>query len=130
MDTRPYYESDRGLAEYLLFHYGTPEQILPWHFGPQGALNYPVRCVSECVEPQRITPQARGLDLGCAVGRSTFELSRHCREVLGIDYSLRFIGAAQELQRRGALAYTYADEGELRVPAIAAVPVELDRSRV
>jgi hypothetical protein len=28
---------------------------------------------------------ARALDLGCAVGRSTFELCRSCTDVLGID---------------------------------------------
>ena len=37
----------------------------------------------------------RALDLGCAVGRSSFELSRRAREVLGIDYSQAFIEAAR-----------------------------------
>jgi 2-polyprenyl-3-methyl-5-hydroxy-6-metoxy-1,4-benzoquinol methylase len=96
------YESDRLLAEYLLFHYGAPEEILPYPFGPREALGYPVRCVTECLGEAR---GGRALDLGCAVGRSTFELARHFEEVIGIDLSRKFIAAAQTLQREGRLAY-------------------------
>ncbi|HKI69833.1 MAG TPA: methyltransferase domain-containing protein, partial [Verrucomicrobiae bacterium] len=85
-----FYETDRAVSEYLLFHYGTPEDILPYNFGPIAALNYPVRCVTECLDVKRLPAQARALDLGCAVGRSSFELARHCAEVIGIDFSHRF----------------------------------------
>ena len=98
MNTPDFYETERALSEYLLFHYGTPAQVLPWSFGPAAALNYPVRCVSECIEVARLPAQPRALDLGCAVGRSTFELARHCGEVIGIDYSPRFIEVARHLQ--------------------------------
>ncbi|MEO6784929.1 MAG: methyltransferase type 12, partial [Chthoniobacteraceae bacterium] len=81
------YETDKLVAEYLLFHYGAPHEVLPWEFGPSSALNYPARCVSECVDIAELPPGARGLDVGCAVGRSAFELARHCAEVVGIDYS-------------------------------------------
>ena len=90
------YESDRLLAEYLLFHYGAAEEILPYAFGPRDALEYPARCVSECVG--ELPPHARALDLGCAVGRSSFELARRCSEVIGIDYSRRFIETAHETE--------------------------------
>jgi len=33
----------------------------------------------------------RALDLGCAVGRSSFELAREYQEVVGIDISQTFI---------------------------------------
>src|SRR5574341_1296369 len=100
-----YYESDRALGEYLLFHYGTREQVLPYPFGPVDALEFPVRCVTECLDRNRLPSQARALDLGCAVGRSSFELARYCATVIGIDASEQFISAARKLQDAGELAF-------------------------
>ena len=99
------YETDKLLHEYLLFHYGTPTEVLPWPTGPHDALDYAVRCVSECVDLALLPPGARALDVGCAVGRSSFELARHCGEVIGIDYSKRFIEAAATLAAQGSLPY-------------------------
>ena len=118
------YETDKLLAEYLLFHYGAAEEILPYEFGPRDALEYPARCVSECV-----TTSGRALDLGCAVGRSTFELARSCESVIGIDFSRRFIDAATSL-KSGEISYMRADEGDLASPLIARVPGGIDRTRV
>ena len=118
------YESDKLLAEYLLFHYGSAEEILPYEFGPRGALEYPARCVSECV-----TANGRALDLGCAVGRSTFELARTCGEVVGIDFSQRFINAATALKTR-ELSYLRTDEGDLTTALVARAPVGVDTTRV
>ena len=124
------YETDKLLAEYLIFHYGTPDEVLPQADGPREALGYPVRCVSACVDAARLPARARALDLGCAVGRSAFELARHCGEVLGVDFSRRFIDAAEALQRDGTLAYLRADEGALTTPCRAVVPAEIERGRV
>jgi putative 4-mercaptohistidine N1-methyltranferase len=130
LNASDFYETERALAEYLLFHYGSAEQVLPWAFGPASALHYPARCVSECVEIARLPGQARALDLGCAVGRSTFELARHCSEVVGIDYSHRFIEVARHLQQHGSMPYAYVEEGQLTTPAMAVVPAGIARSRV
>jgi len=124
------YETDNLLAEYLLFHYGEDHEILPWSFGPAAALHYPVRCITECFDLKRLLPTGRGLDLGCAVGRSTFELARHCREVIGIDYSQRFVSAGQELAARQTLPYRRRDEGDLFTPLVARAPLGVDCSRV
>jgi putative 4-mercaptohistidine N1-methyltranferase len=127
---QPFYESDRALAEYLLFHYGAPEQILPFAFGPKEALGFAARCVTECVNVAQLTDDARGLDLGCAVGRSTFELARFCRQVVGIDRSERFIEAASYLQANRALPFRFAEEGCLLREATATIPSEIDCRRV
>src|SRR3989442_1755835 len=119
-----FYETDRALAEYLLLHYGAPGQVLPYAFGPSDAIQFPVRCIDECLEPWRLPPHAVALDLGCAVGRSSFELARHCERVLGLDHSERFIATARALQERGLGEFTYVEEGELTLRATAFVPAE------
>lgn len=130
MNAASYYESDRGLGEYLLFHYGQPQEVLPWPGGPVAALDYAVRCVTECLDPARLPKRARGLDLGCAVGRATFELARHCSEVVGVDFSHRFIAAANQLRSDGSLEYRFTEEGRLTTQATAVVPGGIERERV
>ena len=71
MSANPY-ETDRLLNEYLLFHYGSADEVLPWPDGPRNALDYAVRCVSECLDAGSVPDGARALDVGCSVGRSTF----------------------------------------------------------
>ena len=124
------YESDKLLGEYLLFHYGSHDEVLPWPDGPRAAFDYPVRCVRECVDVAALPPNARALDVGCAVGRSTFELARYCGEVIGIDYSRRFIEVAQMLACDGSFPYLRTDEGALVTPLVAKVPAEILRERV
>ena len=91
------YESDRLVREYLLFHYGAPEEILPWPEGPRDALNFAARLVGDLLDVAALPQDARALDVGCAVGRSSFELARHCRAVTGIDYSRNFVAAATKI---------------------------------
>jgi putative 4-mercaptohistidine N1-methyltranferase len=125
-----YYETDRGLAEYLLLHFGAPDEQLPYSFGPASALDFPVRCVRECLDPARLPPQSRALDLGCAVGRAAFELARHCAQVVAIDYSHRFIAAARHLQEHGTIEFACPEEGDLARRVTARVPGGIDRARV
>lgn len=125
-----FYETDRAVSEYLFFHYGRADEVLPWPFGPSGALEYPARCVIECLDLTALPQAARALDLGCAVGRSTFELARHCTEVIGIDNSQRFVEFASKLKQEGSLPYAFTVEGGLKLSAVAQVTPEIDRSRV
>lgn len=125
------YETDKLLAEYLLFHYGSAGEILPYPFGPHAALDFPARCVTECVDRSRVNERgATALDLGCAVGRGSFELARFCEHVIGVDRSQQFIHAAQTLAESGTLNYLRMDEGSLATPLVARVPPEIDRGRV
>jgi putative 4-mercaptohistidine N1-methyltranferase len=125
----PYYDSDRAVSEYLLFHYGTDNQVLPWPFGPRDAVGFPVRCVTECVVRDLLPVRARGLDMGCAVGRSSFELARFA-DVIAIDASARFITAARELQARGALEFEVPVEGSMAMRIRVVRPPGVDPARV
>jgi putative 4-mercaptohistidine N1-methyltranferase len=125
-----YYDSGRGLSEYLLFHYGSTEPLLAPRWVEAGALEFPARCVSQCLDVARLPSKARALDLGCAVGRSSFELARRCTEVIGIDFSQQFIELADRLRQRGFLRFRSFEEGELTKARRAVVPPEIDRQRV
>ena len=124
------YETRSALSQYLTFHFGRPEDLLPYPDGPSSGLHYPARYVRECVDHERLPSGARALDLGCGVGGLTFELARYCGEVVGIDLSRRFVAAGRELQRRGRIRYDRIEEGALTASAVAIVPAGIDRSRV
>jgi putative 4-mercaptohistidine N1-methyltranferase len=124
------YESDKLLAEYLLFHFGTAEEILPpdrnWPEGMREALDFAKRTPAHF----STNPVKRGLDLGCAVGRSTFEMSRTCDEVIGIDFSHAFIRAAEALRMGETLAYHRREEAALVTPLEARMSGKLEASRL
>lgn len=116
------YESRRLLDEYLLFHYGSAAEVLPWQEGPHEALNFAKRTVHDLLDTAALPPAARVLDLGCAVGRSSFELSLFAHEVVGIDYSHRFVDAANALRLGQGLQYERLDEGRATTMLEAVLP--------
>ena len=130
MTTHNFYESERALSEYLLFHYCLDAEMAPAGISLAGAFDFPARCVSECVDVSRLPARARALDLGCAVGRASFELARRCSEVIAIDYSERFIKVACHLQCNGSLLFGCIEEGGLSRPCQAVISAEIDRRRV
>lgn len=124
------YETEAALSQYLLFHYGLEQDLLPYAFGPKDALHFPIRCVTACLDRQALPPQARALDLGCAVGRSSFELARSCVHVTAIDNSKTFITAARHIQTNGQLEYTVLEEGQQLGMRIARRPEDIDATRI
>lgn len=125
-----FYEEDTTLGQYLLFHYGKEKEQLPYNFGPKDSLNFPVRCVQEGLNMAALPPNALALDLGCAVGRSSFELSRFCSHVTGIDSSKRFIQTAKAIQAHGQLEYIIPGEGVDKEKLVAKIPDGIDPKRV
>lgn len=121
------YESDRLIAEYLHFHYGNAAEVLPRGGFASCALDYASRVVAERF-PRG--PAGRGLDVGCAVGRSAFEMARGCGEVVGIDYSRGFIEAAERIRREGSVSYRMALQGERSAVYRAERPEGVDPDRV
>ena len=122
------YETEKLVAEYLFFHYAEGDEVSGGHPVPHEALNFPVRVVTELADPARVPRSA--LDLGCAVGRSSFELARIARSVIGIDFSAAFIRSAETLKREGRLDCHVTVEGERTEAFSARVPAGIDVSRV
>jgi putative 4-mercaptohistidine N1-methyltranferase len=99
-----HYQTDAVVGQYCDAHYG-PERC--------GLSNFSARLVQHSLVGHSGQPRLRALDLGCAVGRSSFELARHFDRVCAVDLSSRFIASARRLQQRGRLAYQLTEEGEL-----------------
>lgn len=129
-DSDNIYESAKLLSEYLLFHYGSDQEVLPWDFGPKNALDFAVRSVSKLLDAGLVTEDARALDLGCAVGRSSHVLATVCGDVLGVDYSQSFVNAAATIQRDGSLPYSRKDEGSAETPLRALRPASSEGKRI
>lgn len=96
---------------------------------PRGVSNFPLACARLLLSHVKPQPQ-RALDLGCAVGRSTFELARKVPHVVGIDYSRSFIQAARKLQNKGKLPFALLDEGKRSRRSLAHAPASSLRQRV
>lgn len=126
----PIYESEKILAEYLLFHFAAEEEILPpsrtWPAGMREALDFTSRTVAH-FSPG---PANRGLDLGCAVGRSTFEMAGSCASVLGIDFSHAFIKAAESLRRGEVISYARREEASVATRLEACPPAGIDPTKL
>ncbi|MFV0415729.1 MAG: putative 4-mercaptohistidine N1-methyltransferase [Chthoniobacterales bacterium] len=117
------YENSELLAEYLLLHYGTQEDIFGEFPAPVEALDFPVRTVRELLAPG--THAARALDLGCSVGRSTFEISLSADEIIGIDFSKSFISAAKTMLNEQSISCQIRAEGNIFDNFTARLPADL-----
>ncbi len=107
------YESDALLEQYLAFHYeGDAPTYLPHHHPPPELLGYPRRCAELLL--RHATRHGRALDLGCAVGGSSFVLAQSFDEVVGLDFSRRFIDAATGIARDGVFR---TSEKDYRLPS-------------
>lgn len=124
------YENKKILNEYLLFHYGNDRDQMPFSFEPSHSIHFPIRCVNECVKVKNLHGNAKALDLGCAVGRSSFELARFCKKVIAIDNSKQFIEAALLIQRTGKIDYEIIEEGARIARRTAFLPEGIDPKRV
>lgn len=98
------YETDKMLSEYAEFHYGDR------YFDVD---NFPKALAEIAIEAMGDQKMGRALDIGCAVGRSSFELAKQFNHVTGIDFSARLINLGVQFQKHGVIRYSIADEGEL-----------------
>jgi formylglycine-generating enzyme required for sulfatase activity/SAM-dependent methyltransferase len=74
--------------------------------------------------------KAAVLHLGCAVGATTFELSRAFGRVVGVDLREPAVRHARIFQHHGQLQFERVREGVLTDSALARVPAGVDRARV
>ena len=100
------YTTDSIISQYYHFSWGK---------NALGVENYPAACAKRSLEYMKGKSKTKALDIGCAIGRSSFELARGFDEVIGVDFSTRFIQEAQKMKEEGVLRYVMPTEGELEV---------------
>ena len=122
------YESRRLVDEYLFFHYANLAETAGGLPVPGEAWGFATRVVRE-LWPED-SPVESALDVGCAVGASSFELARRARRVVGIDFSKAFIEAAREIQKQGGISARVAGEGRRMQEFRASAPEGVERHRV
>lgn len=96
------YETDVAVSQYCEAHYGRTYFDVP---------NFPARCAETCFHYTQGRPRHEALDLGCAVGRASFELAKEFDRVTGIDFSARFIRIALQLKEKGNVHFELIEEG-------------------
>lgn len=96
------YETDPLVAQYLDSHYGEP------HFGVKNHCGQLAEIAAKYAKNTR-----RALDIGCSVGRATYELAKYFQHVDGVDFSARFIDIAETLAKQNNFRYAITSEGDL-----------------
>lgn len=106
------YETDSVVCQQLESHYGGD------HFNfanyAKTVANAVINSVSKYT--QNSAGNVNGikcLDLGCSVGRTSFELSAAFKHVDGVDFSARYIQHGVQLQNNENVRYTVKNEGEI-----------------
>lgn len=126
------YETREMLNRYLHFHWASEEEfhdaVIAGRVSLPALKRLPLRCAELVVE--HASQFGAALDLGCAVGRSAFELARRFERVTGVDYSREFVEAAEAIRRDGALPYLRKEQGEENTPLRALADPAIDRSRL
>ena len=100
-----YYEKDEIISQYCEFHYGEK------HFNVPNFLSNVAN-----ISNKYAINKGRVLDIGCSVGRASFELTKSFESVTGIDFSARFINVAQALKDNGVLRFEKKIEGDITEP--------------
>ena len=104
------YETDINVAKACDFHYGKEM------FGIDNFAKTIADMAIEAVQADAHFAKRtdlKVLDVGCSVGRTSFELAKHFNEVTGLDFTARNIRIAHQLQTTGSVLYTIAQEGEV-----------------
>ncbi len=104
------YETDAAVAQYCEFHYGDR------YFNVDNfAQAYASKAIEIAKQDADLNAKAKlsVLEVGCSVGRASFELAKHFDEVTGLDFSARFIQIANQLQTSGEIRYAIPNQGEI-----------------
>ena len=99
---------------------------MPWAIGGLAAHDFVSRTV-EFFTPKFVN---LSLDLGCAVGRTSFLLSKSSKKVIGIDFSQSFIDAANLMKEKGGMPFNYQEEGDTFSSSVALLPEGAEPERV
>ena len=122
------YETDDSLNMYLELHYpsGLSEEIIDYTDSFIPLLRFPQRVAELLHSLQPVKTNNRALDVGCAVGGSSFQLATYFDHVEAFDYSENFIATAKRIQSGEQVSFQVPIEGDISEKAT--VETEVDSS--
>lgn len=133
--TQAQYETDALMGQYLSLHFGPVGGAFGAFSGETGilrdALGFPKKCgqaVNEWAAKLGL-PTRRALDLGCALGGSSFEMARQYGEVVGVDISSTFVDMAARMARERRVAYQCRIEGDITEELVAELEPDVPAER-
>ena len=107
----PSSHAERGLlSSYMGLHYGATCEV-PVPLGEWADPRCFWETVVEIARPEAEAQYGRSLDLGCSVGRYTFELARFSALAVGLDLNFRLVSSAAEFHRTKRLCYERKEHG-------------------
>jgi putative 4-mercaptohistidine N1-methyltranferase len=132
IDSNITFETQEMLDRCLMTHWSKEHERFDPSFAAQMVFPQVVELPVACAELVKrfTTGTDRALDLGCAVGRTAFELANNFKEVIGIDHNRKFIDAACHLQQHGTLDYNRKDQETQVTTLTAMVNPSIDRLRI
>lgn len=122
------YETASMLNRYLLMHWGADHEIHAPFVPVPPVSHLPLLLAEQAV--LHASAFGSALDLGCAVGRTAFELARRFDRVTGIDYSHEFVRAADTIRSKGRLDYQRDDGCGVFTPLAATPDPSIPRERL
>ncbi|MFT5756626.1 MAG: 5-histidylcysteine sulfoxide synthase/putative 4-mercaptohistidine N1-methyltransferase [Alteromonadaceae bacterium] len=100
------YETSTEVCQQLASHYGEDLFNIP-NYPKEIAKAVVTHCQKHHIKTRKV------LDLGCSVGRTSFELSAIFNVVDAVDFSARYIQHGVKLQQDGRLRYISEIEGDI-----------------
>jgi SAM-dependent methyltransferase len=124
------YETQKYVEEYLLFHYGKPQDFCPFPFVSRDLMRFHERIREESILRLPSHKHIRALDIGCGTGRLSFELAQVADEVIGIDNSRAFIDAAKTLSKKRRMSIRVHESGSEFAKKTIVLPKHFQQARV
>lgn len=100
------YNADATVNLYIHFHFCDTKYF--------GVPNYAKAVADVAIANTDKSQRNRVLDLGCATGRTSFELAKEFKHVTGIDYAQRLIDVAVEFQKNHRLQWSVCNHGDIK----------------
>ena len=115
-----------SLNMYLELHYpsGISEELIDYTDSVIPLLRFPQRVAELLQSLQPVKTNNRGLDVGCSVGRASFQLATYFDHVEAFDYSENFITTAKRIQSGEQVTFQVPIEGKISEKAIIKTGVD------
>ncbi|KAG7344220.1 methyltransferase domain containing protein [Nitzschia inconspicua] len=132
------YETTSSLNQYLMLHFpfsgsgdGIPF-IYPHANAPKHGLTFPRRVAEAMLDLYiKVNPEStsfsRALDIGCAVGGTSFELAQHFERADAFDNSENFIRVANQMKNMEPVSFQIPMEGDISETVVCQHDPDIDK---